>query len=53
MLCLIFISYKIYRFPKKKCNIDECDHGSEQKLSVGNCSSKKAKPRHTRKYDES
>lgn len=37
------------RFLKKKRDIEESDSGSEQNISA----SKKAKPRATRKYDES
>ena len=40
-------------FFKKKCDIDEHNLESEQTSSVKSCSSKKAKPQPTRKYDES
>ena len=44
---------KIDKFPKKKRDIDECNPEREQTSNVECCSSKKAKPRPTRKYDES
>ena len=40
---------KIDEFLKKKRDIDECNPESEQTSSVECCSSKKAKPRPTRK----
>ena len=40
------------KFLKKKRDIDECYPESEQTSNVEGCSSKKAKPRPTRKYDE-
>lgn len=41
------------KFLKKKRDFAECDPECEQNLTVGSCTSKKAKPRPTRKYDES
>ncbi|XP_013788848.1 zinc finger BED domain-containing protein 5-like [Limulus polyphemus] len=41
------------KFLKKKRDIDECNPESEQTSNVESCSSKKAKPRPTRKYNES
>ena len=40
------------KFPKKKRDIDECDPESEQTSNVDS-SSKRSKPRPTRKYNES
>ena len=36
------------KFLKKKSDIDECNHESEQTSNVERCSSKKTKPRPTR-----
>ena len=41
------------KFLKRKRDIDEVDAESDQNLSVKKCTSKKAKPRPTRKYDDS
>ena len=46
-------SIKIYKFLKKKRYIDYSNPESKQTSNVESCSSKKAKPRPTRKYDES
>ena len=40
-------------FLKKKRDNDECNLESEQTSNMESCSSEKAKPRPTRKYDES
>ena len=41
------------KFLKRKRDTDEADAESDQNLSVKKCTSKKAKPRPTRKYDDS
>ena len=46
-------SIRMDKFIRKKCDIDECNPACEQISNVESCSSKKAKPRPTRKYDES
>ena len=44
---------KMARFLKMKRDIDECNHEREQTSNVESCSSKKAKVRPSRKYNES
>ena len=41
------------KFLKRKRGIDEVDAQSDQNLSVKRCTSKKAKPQPTRKYNDS